>query len=194
VRFPFSRRVRLGALLVVAVGFAAGGIAYASIPDPGGVIHGCYDKKSGALRVIDAGPCGNREVALNWNQGAKSFATDVSTDNTPRTLATLANGVTVIGNCNTSGHPALVIEASPSSLQVSGTMNVVPPGSVAPAVLPVDADRTGAIATGTSSEPIDLDVIARDKSAGPFARLDLDGGPGSPCTFWGMITTPSTGS
>ena len=36
---------RLGLLgLVVAVGVAAAGIAYAAIPDNSGVIHGCYKK------------------------------------------------------------------------------------------------------------------------------------------------------
>ena len=33
-----------------------GGIAYATIPDAGGVIHGCYQKThQGTLRVIDTG-------------------------------------------------------------------------------------------------------------------------------------------
>ena len=36
-----------GALLVTA------GIAYASIPDSSGVIHGCFGKSGGDLRVID---------------------------------------------------------------------------------------------------------------------------------------------
>jgi hypothetical protein len=40
----------LGALAVVV---AAGGIGYAQIPDPGAVIHGCYARSGGTLRVID---------------------------------------------------------------------------------------------------------------------------------------------
>ena len=31
----------------------ASGIAYATIPDANGVIHGCYQKSGGALRVLD---------------------------------------------------------------------------------------------------------------------------------------------
>jgi len=49
----------------------AGGVAYATIPDAGGVIHGCYHKNSGALRVIDTGGGGNcmiGETSLDWNQ------------------------------------------------------------------------------------------------------------------------------
>lgn len=53
--------------IAVAIG-ATGGIAYASIPDAGGVIHTCYTKSSGAWRVIDtdAGQsCTSRQVALD---------------------------------------------------------------------------------------------------------------------------------
>jgi len=49
----------------------AGGVAYATIPDAGGVIHGCYHKNSGALRVIDTGgggSCATGEISLDWNQ------------------------------------------------------------------------------------------------------------------------------
>jgi hypothetical protein len=53
---------------IAMLGLAAAGIAYATIPDSGGVIHGCYDTKTGALRVIDAGSCAGKEGALNWNQ------------------------------------------------------------------------------------------------------------------------------
>ena len=49
------------ALLVVA------GVAYATIPDSGGVIHGCYSKSGGSLRVIDASVtnCSKSETALD---------------------------------------------------------------------------------------------------------------------------------
>jgi hypothetical protein len=48
----------------------AGGIAYATIPDSSGVIHGCYSKSGGSLRVIDASVtnCKSTETALGWNQ------------------------------------------------------------------------------------------------------------------------------
>jgi len=63
-----SGRVWLGVLVVVALGVAAGGIAYAAIPGSGGVIHGCYKTQNGQLRVVDAGGCGPSETALDWNQ------------------------------------------------------------------------------------------------------------------------------
>ena len=61
-------KVRL--LMPVAVGCLAlvGGVAYATIPDGGGVIHGCYAKSGGALRVIDntVTNCKTGETALQW--------------------------------------------------------------------------------------------------------------------------------
>src|SRR5580692_328043 len=51
---PTSRRMRLLAGVCVLVGVGAVATAVqASIPDSGGVIHGCYLKGIGTLRVID---------------------------------------------------------------------------------------------------------------------------------------------
>jgi len=68
MRFLVRGRARWAALIAVVLGLAAGGIAYASIPDGSGVIHGCFTK-SGALRVIDteaSQACNSRETALDW--------------------------------------------------------------------------------------------------------------------------------
>lgn len=53
---------------VAAVGVA--GTAYATIPGGDGVIHGCYAKSGGALRVIDASVtnCKSGETSLDWTQ------------------------------------------------------------------------------------------------------------------------------
>lgn len=50
----------------------AGGIAYATIPDSSGIIHGCRNNGSGALRVIDSASqsCTSAETPLNWVQSA----------------------------------------------------------------------------------------------------------------------------
>lgn len=48
---------------------ALGGVAWAAIPGPGGVIHGCYNKHGGQLRVINASAkCRRKEAALNWSE------------------------------------------------------------------------------------------------------------------------------
>ena len=63
-----SWRVRLIAIAVGA--FAVGGVAFAAIPDSGGVIHGCYLKNVGLLRVIDTTKdhCTSLETAIQWSQ------------------------------------------------------------------------------------------------------------------------------
>lgn len=64
-------------LAVVAALLATGrGLAWASIPDSGGTIHGCYDAK-GALRVIDTSTtsCKNNETGHTWSQTGPRGAT-----------------------------------------------------------------------------------------------------------------------
>lgn len=57
------------AIMIAALFVALGGVALAAIPDSGGTIHGCYQTKSGDLRVVEsAGACRNDENALDWNQ------------------------------------------------------------------------------------------------------------------------------
>jgi hypothetical protein len=48
----------------------AGGIAYAAIPDPTGMIHCCFKTVGGQLRVIDTSTtnCLPSETAISWNQ------------------------------------------------------------------------------------------------------------------------------
>jgi hypothetical protein len=65
-RFRPSARTTLA---VAALVVAAGGIAVAAIPDSSGVIHGCYGKGNGQLRVVEsASGCKNGETAISWNQ------------------------------------------------------------------------------------------------------------------------------
>jgi hypothetical protein len=48
---------------------AGAGVAYASIPAPDGVIHGCYKTSTGMLIAIDSSAsCPSGYTALNWNQ------------------------------------------------------------------------------------------------------------------------------
>ncbi len=59
------------ALAGVAALGVGGAVAFAAGPDEGGVIHGCYEESTGALRVIDTGAgetCAESEQSLSWNQ------------------------------------------------------------------------------------------------------------------------------
>lgn len=68
------RSLRIG-LLAAAVALAGSAIAYAAVPGTGGLISGCYEKRTGVLRVIDAEAgktCTSRETPIGWNeQGPK---------------------------------------------------------------------------------------------------------------------------
>jgi hypothetical protein len=57
-------------ITVVTAVLIAAGVAYASIPDSTGTIHGCFGT-NGSLRVIDpstGAACKTNETALDWNQ------------------------------------------------------------------------------------------------------------------------------
>jgi hypothetical protein len=57
------------ALAIGAVLFGIAAVVQASIPDQNGVIHACYVKSGGSLRVIDsAASCKSTETSLDWNQ------------------------------------------------------------------------------------------------------------------------------
>lgn len=60
-----------GGIAIAALALAVGGTAWASIPDSGGVIHACYSKGVGLLRVIDSPSqkcIAGLETPLSWNQ------------------------------------------------------------------------------------------------------------------------------
>jgi hypothetical protein len=62
---------RRAALLVVVLVLVGAGVAYATVPDSGGVIHGCYTNKGGILSVVDpsAGQtCSSLQTPISWNQ------------------------------------------------------------------------------------------------------------------------------
>src|SRR5687767_15627841 len=70
----WTGRGRTTALATTCAVAVAAGVAGATIPDDGGVIHACYAKSGGTVRVIDSGVtgCSGKETALNWNvKGAK---------------------------------------------------------------------------------------------------------------------------
>src|SRR5581483_11650021 len=72
---------RSGRLLVlgVVIGAAlASGVAFATIPDGSGLIHGCISGTTGVLRVIDTAKvkkCAPREISVSWNATGPRGAT-----------------------------------------------------------------------------------------------------------------------
>jgi hypothetical protein len=55
---------------LAALAVALGGVAYATIPDSNGTIHGCFNKQNGNLRVVDSGAsCKSGEAPIQWSRG-----------------------------------------------------------------------------------------------------------------------------
>ena len=75
-----------------ALVLTGGVIAYASIPDASGVIHGCRKNSDGSVRVIDSDAgqtCANGWTALNWSQtGPQGPAGPAGPNLVPRSGAT----------------------------------------------------------------------------------------------------------
>ena len=114
VQFHLTRR-RV-AVVAAMLTMAGVGVAYAAIPGSDGVISGCRDAKTGALRVIDAEAgevCGGKEAALNWNQtGPRGPQGEQGEPGSAAAYARIAGDGTVnadfasgISNANVS-HPA----------------------------------------------------------------------------------------
>lgn len=73
---------------------------------------------------------------------------------------------------------------SSTNLQASGTALKL--GSLAS----VDIAGTASSVSSNNTAAADVDVVARDTRIGKFAKIDLHGSHGEPCTYWGM-TTPA---
>ncbi len=64
------RHIKLATGLIVGLIAGGAGVAFATIPDAGGVIHACYDTSKGNVRIIDSPSqaCASKETAVSWNQ------------------------------------------------------------------------------------------------------------------------------
>jgi hypothetical protein len=154
VRFVRGRRFGL-LVFAVCVGGAVGGIAYASIPDSNGVIHGCYVKTTGKLRVIDSGGkgCQAGEKPLNWSQSGVT-GTMGPTGPTGPTGATGATGPTgatgatgAIGETGATGATGASdggdgITSSPTAV-LAGGQHIVVSGTEIPGLPEGDYVYTG---------------------------------------------------
>ena len=127
-RWPL--RKRLAALVgLLSLGAAGYGIAYATIPDASGVIHGCRDNTYGYTRIIDtdAGTtCTSSETPVSWAAGSRT-SYYVNTSSAVVVAPGQSSGLQTI-HCNTgdtavgggvrsTSQPGLVLEfSSPSDL------------------------------------------------------------------------------
>jgi collagen triple helix repeat protein len=164
---PFGKLTRR-TLAISLVGFAlVAGVAYASIPGPGGVINGCYSKKNGALSLIDSTKsCPTGTAALDWNQqGPKG-------DPGPAGPAGAAGAK---GDTGPAGPPGTAGSAGATVNTVATTASTSYgdlPGSAGPAVT-VNVPASGkALVTVTASESVDTGL------AQAFMGFGVSGGQG----------------
>lgn len=208
----FSLLVRSPAAVVAAAVLLAGSAGWAlaaSSSNP--VIRACANRKTGALRL--GSRCHRNERHVSWNQigpqglrglrgasgsrgatgatggtgaqglpgpGATSFTASLASGG-KGPVATVGNGVTVTGGCQVAGVELRLVAGS-SHLQASGT------ASNGSTVKPFDFNEVTESEVVTGPITADVDVIARDSTAGKFARIDAHAQQGPPCTFWGVIT------
>jgi hypothetical protein len=102
-----SVKKRLAVISAAVLLLLVGGIAYASIPAPDGVIHGCYKTSTpaqGALIAIDsAASCPSGYTALNWNQTGPQGPAGVNGTNGVSGYEVVAGSVVIVGP-NNNGH------------------------------------------------------------------------------------------
>jgi len=129
-----GRRIAASVVIGITTAGIGGAVAWASIPGPDGVIHACYGRAHGQLRVIDSksGACDKTENPLSWDQhgspapvaspGPEGRETSVGSaffdGTTPKTVASLALStgrwfVTAKAEANLSPEPAPIFARQP---------------------------------------------------------------------------------
>jgi hypothetical protein len=136
------------AIAALALAVALGGTAYAAtggIPGPGGVISGCFNKKTGQLRVVGAGTHCNRkhERRLSWNQtGPKGTPGPIT--------GALPSGVTLRGEW------AIRLQsgaAASQRLQTGISFGFSLPAAPTPNFIPIGGTVPAGCAGGTATAP-----------------------------------------
>jgi hypothetical protein len=184
---PFRRHLSFANVTAALALFVAlGGTSYAAIASipPNSV--GTKQLKDSAVTTakIANGAVTKAKLAKGVVVTPSTFVTTFPQTTISGTLATLRNGIVVQGTCR----PGIIVlglnrKTAGDELQASGTATTS--GTIAA----VDFDATsGEPVTGNSASSVDIDLLARDATAGgKFARIEVHGTYGSPCTFWGMI-------
>jgi hypothetical protein len=137
------------------VGLRHHGVAVAAIPGPAAVIHGCYTKKTGSLRVLPRGrTCARSESAIAWNQtgpiGPRGFAGPAGIPGTNGT-----NGKN--GTNGANGATNLIVRTHAVTAQSAESMVPCNPGerAVSGGVSRSDGSATGADVVSQSAPAVE---------------------------------------
>jgi len=125
MRIDSRRGVRVTALWGVAlVALLLVTVASATIPDGGGVVHGCYTKSGGALRVIDDSVtnCKSTETSLTWNQTGPKGSTGA------RGVTGDTGATGPAGSAGASGYQVVVVDSSNDTSDYKTATAICPAG------------------------------------------------------------------
>lgn len=191
-----------------------GGTAYALASSTGGTITVCVKHDGGAL--YKAKKCAKHDSRLSWNKqgsagatgatgatgpqgpkgdtgpqapGATTFAMTLPSGTAFTSIATLPNGMLLMAGCS-GGKVDVGVQRSGSQvgLQASGTWSN---DGAAPTEVSYDSSSGLGVNTGPGGTThTDIDWIV-GVPGGKYARVDIHGTQGSPCSFWGMVTPSS---
>ena len=120
-----SGRAAIGVIAGLCLALLLGSAALAAIPGAGGVITGCYDKRSGAMRVIDAQAgktCTKDELKLTWNQLGPQGPQGLKGDPGPQGLQGIKGDKGDPGTPGISGLDYNGIQVYPSGDFATGTV------------------------------------------------------------------------
>jgi hypothetical protein len=194
-----SSFVRKPAAVVAVAALAllvAGGIAYATVPDSSGVIHGCYLKGLGTLRVVDTGKsqtCSKFETPLDWSQtgpqgaqgsqgpqGPQGQDGSQGPQGLPGPQGPAGPAGASHGYYESQGTASVFISSSPTKVE---SLDNLPAGTYV------------VTSTGTNYENGDNDWHQCDlTSGGTLLDRDYDYGNHIPYSLTGAITLTSPGS
>jgi hypothetical protein len=123
-------RARRHVVAYLAALLALGGSAYAAttIPGPDGVIHSCYRKRGGSLRVVRAGArCTRRERPLSFAQRGPRGLPGARGPQGPRGLRGRSGAQGAKGTAGASGATNVQVRsAGPTSLPADGAEHAYP--------------------------------------------------------------------
>lgn len=119
---------------LAAVILMVGGVAYASIPDSGGVIHGCYKNGTGVrdfkLLDSDTGSCASGWTEITWNQTGPQGATGATGATGPQGASPTFYSVYVEKTFNANSTNVFGVACDSGDVAVGGEYNGVTAGSL----------------------------------------------------------------